>query len=168
MDQANTPVFYSELPSPLGTLLITSNGNAITSLTMEAQANRPLIREHWVRDDQRLQAAREQLTAYFEGRLQRFDLPLAGAGTAFQQQVWEALQVIPYGQTETYGELARRVGNARASRAVGLANGRNPIGIIVPCHRVIGANGSLTGYAGGVERKQWLLAHERSHMGGAQ
>ncbi|MCK7545670.1 methylated-DNA--[protein]-cysteine S-methyltransferase [Marinobacter bryozoorum] len=158
-------VLYSELDSPIGRLLITGDGEAITGLYMDQQATRPVAGDNWVRDDQHLDNARSQLLAYFEGQLQQFDLPLAGAGTPFQQQVWQALREIPFGHTETYGELARRVGNAKASRAVGLANGRNPIGIIVPCHRVIGANGSLTGYAGGIERKKWLLAHERAHMG---
>lgn len=158
-------VYYTELDSPIGTLLITGDGVAITGLHMEQQATRPAIGDDWVRDDHRFRAAREQLTAYFDGTLQQFDLPLAGAGTGFQKSVWAALREIPYGQTETYGQLARRIGNQKASRAVGLANGRNPIGIIVPCHRVIGANGSLTGYAGGIERKQWLLAHEQAHKG---
>ncbi|WP_372958557.1 methylated-DNA--[protein]-cysteine S-methyltransferase [Marinobacter sp.] len=165
MNQPGATVFYTELESPIGTLLVTSNGEAITGLHMEQQATRPVIGEHWVRDDQRLDNARSQLMAYFEGQLQQFDLPLAGAGSPFQQQVWQALREIPFGHTETYGELARRIGNEKASRAVGLANGRNPIGIIVPCHRVIGANSALTGYAGGIERKKWLLAHEQAHMG---
>lgn len=165
MPSLQATVYYTELESPIGTLLITGDGNAITGLHMERQASRPVIGEHWHRDDPRFRDAREQLTAYFEGRLHRFDLPLAGTGTAFQQTVWKALREIPYGETVTYGQLAGRIGNRNASRAVGLANGRNPIGIIVPCHRVIGANGSLTGYAGGIERKQWLLAHERAHMG---
>lgn len=158
-------IYYTELESPIGTLLITGDGSAITGLHMENQATRPLMEENWQQDDRGFREAREQLKAYFEGRLVNFDLPLAGTGTSFQKTVWTALQTIPYGQTETYGQLAERIGNHKASRAVGLANGRNPIGIIVPCHRVIGANGSLTGYAGGIERKQWLLAHERAHMG---
>ena len=158
-------VYYTELDSPIGTLLVTGDGEAITGLHMEQQATRPVMGDHWRRDDQRFRETREQLIAYFEGKLKQFDLPLAGAGTGFQKTVWAALQEIPYGETQTYGQLASRIGNQKASRAVGLANGRNPIGIIVPCHRVIGANGSLTGYAGGIERKQWLLAHERAHMG---
>ena len=103
----------------------------------------------------------EQLDEYFSGERQDFDLPLAVAGTTFQQRVWAALREIPYGETESYGELAARIGSPGASRAVGLANGRNPIGIIVPCHRVIGASGSLTGYGGGIERKRQLLDMER-------
>ena len=104
----------------------------------------------------------EQLEAYFAGSRQTFDVPLALAGTDFQRRVWEGLLEIPYGHTMSYGELARRVGRPGASRAVGLANGRNPVAIIVPCHRVIGANGTLTGYGGGLDRKVWLLDHERS------
>ena len=104
---------------------------------------------------------REQLRAYFAGKLQEFEVELDGEGSAFQKKVWRALLKIPYGATESYGGLARRIGNEKASRAVGLANGRNPIGIIVPCHGVGGAIGSLTGSGGGLERKQWLLAHER-------
>lgn len=165
MNQVTESTIYTEMDSPIGTLLITGNGQAITGLHMEQQATRPVIGGHWRRDDTALGEARAQLAAYFAGELRQFDLPLAGAGTDFQRSVWAALQQIPYGETQTYGELARRIGNGNASRAVGLANGRNPIGIIVPCHRVIGANGALTGYAGGVERKRWLLAHEQAHMG---
>ncbi|MBX3411458.1 MAG: methylated-DNA--[protein]-cysteine S-methyltransferase [Pirellulales bacterium] len=105
---------------------------------------------------------REQLNEYFHGQRQQFDVPLKLVGTPFQQRVWQALAKIPYGTTITYAELALRVGNPQASRAVGHANGRNPVSILVPCHRVVGANGSLTGYAGGVANKQWLLAWERT------
>ncbi|TAL08984.1 MAG: methylated-DNA--[protein]-cysteine S-methyltransferase [Porticoccaceae bacterium] len=110
----------------------------------------PLIRE-----------AVRQLRAYFAGRLTRFELPLNPAGTAFQKSVWQALLAVPHGATASYGEIAAAVGNPRASRAVGLANGRNPIAIVVPCHRIIGRDGSLTGYGGGLDRKRWLLAHEQ-------
>ncbi|HEY2249817.1 MAG TPA: methylated-DNA--[protein]-cysteine S-methyltransferase [Planctomycetaceae bacterium] len=102
----------------------------------------------------------EQLTEYFAGRLQKFDVCLAPAGTPFQKKVWQELCRIPFGVSISYGELARRIGQPTASRAVGMANGRNPISIIIPCHRVIGANGTLTGYGGGIERKKWLLEHE--------
>jgi methylated-DNA-[protein]-cysteine S-methyltransferase len=108
------------------------------------------------------EAAVEQLREYFAGERTGFDLGLAATGTPFQQRVWAALREIPYGLTWSYGELALRIGQPTASRAVGLANGRNPIAIVVPCHRVIGASGMLTGYAGGVERKRWLLDHERA------
>lgn len=116
-------------------------------------------------DDGVLAEAARQLAEYFDGGRTEFDLPLAMDGTAFQQRVWEALRDIPYGETISYGQLADRIGQPSASRAVGLANGRNPIGIIVPCHRVIGANGSLTGYGGGIERKRYLLAHEQRVSG---
>lgn len=102
-----------------------------------------------------------QLREYLDGTRREFDLPLDPEGTPFQQKVWDVLRAIPYGETITYGEQARRLGDPRRARAVGAANGRNPIAVIVPCHRVVGADGSLTGYAGGVERKDWLLRHER-------
>lgn len=108
------------------------------------------------------EAAAAQLREYFAGERDDFDLVLAASGTAFQHKVWAALRKIPYGETWSYGELARHIGQPTASRAVGLANGRNPIAIVVPCHRVIGASGTLTGYAGGIERKRWLLEHERA------
>lgn len=152
---------YSEMESPLGPLLLMGDGSALSGLYMEEQKYRPALPSGCRRADDSFRVVREQLRAYFAGELREFDLPIAGQGTTFQMAVWQALCSIPYGTTETYGNLARRLGRAGASRAVGLANGRNPIGIIVPCHRVIGANGSLTGYGGGVERKRWLLEHER-------
>lgn len=155
-------VYYSECQSPLGMLTLTGNGEALTGLYMENQKHRPALPAHSQRDDSRFTAVREQLAAYFAGELQRFDVRLDAAGTQFQQRVWQALSEIPFGVTETYGGLAVRLGKPSASRAVGLANGRNPIGIIVPCHRVVGASGALTGYGGGLARKQWLLAHEQS------
>jgi methylated-DNA-[protein]-cysteine S-methyltransferase len=115
-----------------------------------------------------LQNAVSQLEAYFAGDLRAFDLPLKLAGTPFQLAVWRALQDIPYGETTSYGELARRVGTPKGSRAVGLANGANPIAIVVPCHRVIGSNGKLTGYGGGLDNKQTLLTLERRHAGHAR
>ena len=105
--------------------------------------------------------AAEQLQAYFAGTLQQFSLPLAASGTAFQQQVWQALCAVPFGTTCSYADIANQIDNKKAVRAVGAANGRNPIAIIVPCHRVIGANGTLTGYAGGLDKKAWLLKHEQ-------
>jgi methylated-DNA-[protein]-cysteine S-methyltransferase len=110
-----------------------------------------------------LEAARVQLGEYFAGRRTAFDLPLAPRGTAFQQAVWAALLAIPFGETRSYGEIARAVGRPSAPRAVGAANGSNPLAIVVPCHRVVGSDGSLTGYGGGMERKRWLLSHERAH-----
>jgi methylated-DNA-[protein]-cysteine S-methyltransferase len=153
--------YYTEIDSPVGTLQLRGNGKALTGVFMDEQRYRPEMPKDLIRDDELFVAAREQFAAYFAGKLQVFDLVLAPQGTEFQKIVWQALLAIPFGATESYGALAKRIGNANASRAVGLANGHNPIGIIIPCHRVIGANGSLTGYGGGIERKQWLLNHER-------
>jgi methylated-DNA-[protein]-cysteine S-methyltransferase len=128
---------------------------------MEDRTHAPSGRQEWVEDPGPFAAARQQLAAYFAGDLTEFDLPMDMEGTDFQRRVWQELRRIPYGHTVSYAELARRVGNAKACRAVGLANGRNPIGIIVPCHRVIASDGGLGGYGGGLERKNWLLDHER-------
>jgi methylated-DNA-[protein]-cysteine S-methyltransferase len=114
----------------------------------------------WQRDPEKFQDVSAQLTAYFAGDLREFDLPLAAPGTDFQRRVWRELMQIPFGRSISYGELARRIGKPAASRAVGRANGQNPISIIVPCHRVIGADGTLTGYGAGLDRKRWLLDHE--------
>jgi methylated-DNA-[protein]-cysteine S-methyltransferase len=155
--------FYTTITSPIGELLLTCRGGKLTGVYMERHTHGPASRAGWVRaeSDELLQSASTQLRQYFSGERTEFDVPLAANGTAFQERVWAELRAIPYGRTISYGELARRIGNPAAARAVGLANGRNPISIIVPCHRVIGANGSLTGYGGGLERKNTLLAHER-------
>jgi len=113
-----------------------------------------------------LEQSRRQLDEYFAGHRTRFDLPLDPHGTPFRLQAWQALRAIPYGRTATYGEQAARLGDARKARAVGAANGRNPISIVVPCHRVVGSSGALTGFAGGLDTKSWLLAHERAHAAG--
>jgi methylated-DNA-[protein]-cysteine S-methyltransferase len=154
------------MESPVGLLLLTSNGVALTGVYMGEFG--PTSGEGWARDESAvpLPEAVRQLTDYFEGRRTDFDLPLAPEGTAFQQRVWEELRRIPYGATIAYGELARRIGNANASRAVGMANGRNPLSIIVPCHRVIGSNGRLTGYGGGLPRKEALLRLEAAVTAG--
>lgn len=155
---------YTIIPSPLDHILLTSDGAALTGLYLsDREGNLPSDRR-WQRDDaaEPFDAARQQLAAYFDGALQHFDLPLAPVGTPFQQQVWRALGQIAYGETTSYGELARRVGNPLGARAVGLANGRNPLSIVVPCHRVIGADGKLTGYGGGLDRKKALLDFEAS------
>jgi methylated-DNA-[protein]-cysteine S-methyltransferase len=149
-------VYYHLLPSPIGGLLLTSECGALTGVHMEPHQ----IGDGWRRDDDQLRPAVEQLRAYFAGELRDFDLPLALDGTDFQRRVWNALRDIPFGTAISYGELARRIGQPSASRAVGAANGRNPVAIIVPCHRVIGADGALTGYGGGLDRKRWLLQHE--------
>ena len=147
---------YTVVDSPLGPLTLVGRDGAVVGLWTAAQSPTDL----GDRDDRVLPALREQLAGWFAGELTDFDVPLAPAGTPFQQRVWAALRTIPYGATWTYGQLAATVGNPAASRAVGLANGRNPICVVVPCHRVVGSNGALTGYAGGVERKRWLLDHE--------
>jgi methylated-DNA-[protein]-cysteine S-methyltransferase len=152
------------VPSPVGPLTIVAEQGAITGLYMDAQRHAPQPESFGPPADpadEPFAAAAAQLAAYFAGQLTEFDLPLSPAGTAFQQRVWAGLRAIPYGRTASYGELARNVGSPAASRAVGLANGRNPIAIVIPCHRVIGADGSMTGYGGGLERKQFLLALER-------
>jgi methylated-DNA-[protein]-cysteine S-methyltransferase len=152
---------FTHFDSPIGRLLLTSDGAALTGLYMEP-SRKAQSTAGWMEDATvpPLAAAVRQLTEYFAGSRRDFDLPLRLQGTDFQQRVWQELTEIPFGETWSYGQLARRIDKPSASRAVGLANGQNPISIIVPCHRVIGADGSLTGYGGGLERKSWLLAHE--------
>jgi len=153
-------VVYDVVPTPIDRLVVASDGCAIVGVWM---ANAEPDDATWADrcgTDSLLDDARAQLNAYFVGRLRAFELPLAPNGTDFQRRVWSALREIPFGTTISYAELARRVSSAAAVRAVGAANGRNPIPIIVPCHRVIGTNGSLTGFGGGLHRKQWLLRHE--------
>ena len=158
------PIATTTIESPVGPLTLTAEGGALTRVHMYEQRHMPTsIPPEWERDDDAFTEIVAQLDDYFAGTLTEFDLPLAAAGTDFQKRVWRALCEIPYGETISYGELARYVGKPGASRAVGLANGRNPIGIVVPCHRVIGADGSLTGYGGGIERKVWLLQHEATY-----
>jgi methylated-DNA-[protein]-cysteine S-methyltransferase len=164
---SNTRVNYTVLATPIDRLLLTSDGTALTGVYMEPHPNAAARDAHWRRDETGLGPALEQLTAYFAGTLRRFDLRLAPRGTAFQQSVWQALCEIPLGTTVSYAEIARRVGAPGAARAVGAAVGRNPIPIVVPCHRVVGSNGSLTGFGGGLPRKEWLLEHERLMDGGA-
>jgi len=156
-------ILTSTVESPIGPLTLVARDGVLTQLSMHearhstAPPHAAIIDDAWFKD------VASQLDAYFAGELTTFDLEMNLMGTAFQQGVWRQLSAIPYGETISYGELAGRVGNPNASRAVGLANGRNPIAIIVPCHRVIGADGSLTGYGGGLERKTWLLDHEKQH-----
>lgn len=160
-----SPVFYSVQESPIGDLFLTSDGEGLTGVYMEGSGERPEGVRGWVRSDGRLEAARRQLAEYFAGERAAFDLPLRPRGTAFQRQVWNALREIPYGETVAYGEVAERVGRPGAARAVGAATGRNPIPIVVPCHRVVGADGSLVGFGGGLERKRVLLALEERIRG---
>lgn len=144
------------IPTPIGPLFIREDAGAIVAIDFTTgdfcPPATPLLAE-----------AARQLAAYFAGELTAFDLPLRPEGTAFRLQCWQALLTIPYGETISYSEQAKRIGNAKAVRAVGGANHHNPISIVVPCHRVVGADGSLTGYGGGMDKKQWLLDHERRH-----
>ncbi|HSG87569.1 MAG TPA: methylated-DNA--[protein]-cysteine S-methyltransferase [Pseudomonadales bacterium] len=152
--------YHSVLTTPIGPLLLVGDGEALQRLLFPvAGAVAPKV-DAGRRDDGALATPRAQLEAYFAGDRRSFELRLAPQGTPFQQQVWAALQRIPFGTTISYGTLAERIGRPTASRAVGAANGRNPLPVIVPCHRVIGADGSLTGFGGGLPCKQWLLGHE--------
>ena len=154
-------VYYSVFDSPLGRMFIKGDGQFVTGLYLPHHKGWQRPDPTWQESAAPFSAACQQLAEYFAGNRQEFDVPLKLAGTPFQRRVWQELVRIPYGTTITYAQLAQRVGKPTASRAVGGANARNPISIIVPCHRVIGADGKLTGYAGGVDKKQWLLAWER-------
>jgi methylated-DNA-[protein]-cysteine S-methyltransferase len=158
---------YFVIPSPVGELLLTATDAGLTRVWFEEHRHGGPRDEAWQRAEdvggaaaRILGEAAEQLVEYFAGERRTFDLPLAASGTPFQERVWTALRAIPYGQTMSYGELAGRLGEPTAMRAVGAANGRNPLPIVVPCHRVIGARGELTGFGGGIARKRWLLQHE--------
>lgn len=156
---------YAHLPSPLGDLLLTAEAGRITGLTFPGHRGRPTIGTDWIHDPAPFAVAREQLEAYLDGDRQAFDLPLVLGGTDRQREVWSALCAIPFGTTVTYGQLARQLGRPSAARAVAMAVARNPVSIVVPCHRVVGAGGRLTGYAGGLDRKRWLLALEGVVLG---
>jgi O-6-methylguanine DNA methyltransferase len=158
-----TEILTSTIESPIGPLTLVARDGVLTDVSMHDQRHGSPLPHGAITDDPWFKDVAAQLDAYFAGELSSFDVEMNLVGTPFQQNVWSRLCEIPYGETISYGELARRIGNPKASRAVGLANGRNPVAIIVPCHRVIGANGSLTGYGGGLERKTWLLAHELKH-----
>ncbi|MFF4346984.1 methylated-DNA--[protein]-cysteine S-methyltransferase [Streptomyces sp. NPDC001530] len=151
---------HTVIDSPYGPLTLVATDGVLAGLYMVGQRHRPPEENFGERDDTLFDEAIEQLRAYFAGELKEFTLELRMDGTSFQRSVWEQLRKIPYGEIRSYGELAEVLGNPGASRAVGLANGKNPIGIIVPCHRVVGANGSLTGYGGGLDRKKRLLDFE--------
>jgi methylated-DNA-[protein]-cysteine S-methyltransferase len=153
-------ITYTYYDSPLGRTLLAADERGLRLVSFAAGKRPERPGSDWRKDAAPLQEAIRQLRAYFAGELREFDLPLSLIGTDFQLRVWEMLQTIPYGETTSYGQLARRLGNPNASRAVGLANGSNPIPIVVPCHRVIGNNGSLVGYGGGLSNKKALLALE--------
>jgi methylated-DNA-[protein]-cysteine S-methyltransferase len=159
--EPQTPRSFLTIESPVGLLTMTASAGVIDGLMMDGQRHAPPSDPAWVREEAPFGELVTLLEDYFAGRPVEFDIPVSlSCGTDFQRRVWGALREIPYGATISYGELARRVGSPGGARAVGLANGRNPIAIVVPCHRVIGADGSLTGYGGGIERKAWLLRHE--------
>jgi methylated-DNA-[protein]-cysteine S-methyltransferase len=153
---------YTHVDSPIGRLLLVGRPGVLTGLYVADHERGPVPEPTWTEDAGPFAAVVAQLGEYFHGRRTEFDVALAPSGTPFQLAVWAALQEIPFGETVGYGELAGRIGRPNASRAVGAANGRNPISILVPCHRVIGADGSLTGYGWGTARKSWLLDHERA------
>lgn len=156
------PTRYRTIDSPIGLLTLAGQGDCLTHLVMEGATHPPSDRSQWVEDMAAFPDVATQVQAYFAGERTDFDVVLCPVGTSFQRQVWNALSEIPYGETRSYGEIAYRIGQPGAARAVGLANGRNPIAVIVPCHRVVGANGALTGYAGGLQAKQALLDLEQA------
>jgi len=153
--------FYTTYTSPLGVMTLQANDDGMLGAWFETQTTQPENLGEYVEDHPILGDVITQLDEYFSGQRKIFNIPLAANGTGFQKKVWQALTTIPYGQTWSYQDLANAIGNPKAVRAVGLANGKNPVSIVVPCHRVIGKNGKLTGYAGGVERKAQLLELER-------
>ena len=155
---------FTQIESPLGALLLASDEQGLREINFMDGRHPARPKPEWQEQAAALKETIRQLRAYFAGELRDFDLPLAPQGTEFQQNVWAELCKIPYGETISYGELARRIGNPNASRAVGLANGSNPIPVIIPCHRVIGANGKLTGYGGGLPIKEKLLALEKRQL----
>ena len=156
-------IHYRTIDSPIGPLALAGRGRVLTNLRMLNQTHEP-NRKDWVPDDRAFPDVGEQLEAYFARERTDFDLELGLEGSEFQRRVWQALLTIPYGETRSYGQVAEQIGATGSARAVGLANGRNPIAIVVPCHRVIGASGSLTGYGGGLDRKRSLLELERSQQ----
>jgi methylated-DNA-[protein]-cysteine S-methyltransferase len=153
---------FTRCSTPIGDLTLTASDTALTGVHFSPFE----VGADWVQDERHpmLVRTREQLTAYFAGARPTFDLPLDAPGSAFERRVWDALRAIPYGTTTSYGALARRLGDVKSTRAVGAANGKNPIPIIVPCHRVVGSKGELTGFGGGLDRKRWLLEHEGALM----
>jgi methylated-DNA-[protein]-cysteine S-methyltransferase len=155
---------YTYLESPIGILLLAGDASGLQQVLFSTDRRPAGPDPAWQEDASALNEVARQVKAYFAGELEDFELSLSPQGTPFQQKVWSELQKIPYGETISYGELARRIGNANASRAVGLANGSNPIPIVIPCHRVIGSNGKLTGYGGGLPIKEKLLALEKRQL----
>jgi methylated-DNA-[protein]-cysteine S-methyltransferase len=167
-DNSNAPLHATTIESPVGDLRIVASDAGVRAVLWSSDdSSRVPLRTNLEGCESHsiLAHAALELTEYFAGERQEFDVPLDPEGTEFQHQAWLALRAIPYGETVSYGEQAERMGDKNKARAVGAANGRNPISIIVPCHRVVGSNGSLTGFAGGIETKRWLLAHEQKVAG---
>lgn len=156
----SSPTFYTHVPSPIGDLLLAGDGDVIFLISFADGSKTKYARAEWIEDASKFQAAIAQLNSYFAGELDQFDLPIELRGTDFQISVWEELTRIPFGSTISYGELAQRINKPKAVRAVGAANGANPVPVVVPCHRVIGSDGSLTGFGGGIDRKRFLLGLE--------
>jgi methylated-DNA-[protein]-cysteine S-methyltransferase len=163
-----TPTFFTTVRSPVGTLTVVAAGDELVALAFDDDPRAARLQAEARRDDRRLRHATIQLEEYFAGTRRDFDLRLAPDGTPFQRRVWQALTEIPFGATATYGAIARAIGKPTATRAIGGANHENPIAIVIPCHRVIGADGSMTGYGGGLPRKRSLLALESRVAGTAQ
>lgn len=157
----NETLEYARMPSPLGELLLAGDAMGLRAIELPGPGQAQALRAGWRPGTRFVAEAMRQLEEWLAGKREDFELALAPPGTAFQQRVWQELRRIPFGATISYGELARRIGSPGASRAVGAANGANPIPIVIPCHRVIAADGSLGGYSGGLDFKRWLLAHER-------
>jgi len=164
METCDTQTCYVWMESPVGKLLLVADEDGLIEIAFAEGRTTPIVHPEWTCGGALLGEPVRQLEAFFGGELRDFDLPLKPRGTPFQQRVWKLLREIPFGETISYGELARRAGNPAASRAVGLANGSNPIAIVIPCHRVIGSNGKLTGYGGGLQNKRWLIDFERSQL----
>jgi O-6-methylguanine DNA methyltransferase len=161
-------IAYTEMASPIGMLRLVGGERGLREVYMGAEVDDGHLDPAWVRDAEPLREAVAQLQAYFVGTRTTFELPLDASGSPFQHRVWGALEAIPYGDTTCYADLAVRIGQPRAIRAVGRANATNPLPIVVPCHRVIGRSGALTGYGGGLDRKRWLLAHEAEVAAGGR
>jgi len=161
-------IYYTTLETPIGPLLLAGTADKLRLLRFPDGGTPARPEPGWVPNRAPFREAVRQLRAYFDGRLRRFDLPLDPRGTPFQRKVWSALRRIPYNRTTSYGALARRIGRPTAARAVGAANGRNPLPIFIPCHRVVGAGGDLTGFGGGLDTKQYLLRLERENGGASR